>query len=93
VRDSSASQWDETHIAPRPLRAFANGIGDFTGLTHTHAYIPFVVAYHHDRAEAKAPAAFHHLGRACNLHNTLVKFFDFFNDFWFPSRHVSSSNW
>jgi hypothetical protein len=72
VRDGHAVEGHREDVLPRLIVALADGLGHLVGLAEPHAHVPRLIAHHHERREAKAPAALHHLGDAVDVDDPLL---------------------
>src|SRR5438105_2134845 len=59
------------HLAPRGVDRLADRFTDLVGLAGRDAHVAVAVAHRHQRVEAEAPAALHHLGHAVDRDDVL----------------------
>jgi hypothetical protein len=67
-------QRDAHHFCPSEFAAFADGIGNLTGLSETNPDFTAPISNNDQRAEIEAASAFHDLGRAIDKNHLLHQF-------------------
>jgi hypothetical protein len=71
VRDGGTAQRHPHQVLPRAVDTLANRLGHLTGLAETDSHDTVSVSHDHERAEAEAASALHHLGHAVDVNHAV----------------------